>query len=222
MKSELYENKCYFFKADKKLKRNEESVIPLLDFNFGLRDYSGVFDMVAHRGVTLPTEAETSYSTIRDYQTTVSLKIYSGERPLTRYCDYLGQLTIPNLPKKKAGEVSINVKLTIDESGILIVEAQESSEGKLLKTSIDRSNMKLQKNKSAAIVEALENEQKDAELVRKLRLATGLISKLQAKYRGNQSMNNKIEGFVDTIVKHSDTMDATICDRILYDIQQYA
>ena len=50
------------------------------------------------------------YTTVRDNQTSVSLRIFSGERPICRYCDFLGQLVIPNLPKKLAGEVSIEGK----------------------------------------------------------------------------------------------------------------
>ena len=196
-----------------------DSIIIPLDFNFGLRNYAGIFDMVLKRGLALPAEAKTVYTTVRDSQNSLALRIYSGERPLCRYCDFLGQLVIPNLPKKRAGEVSIEVKFKIDESGILSIDARELSQDTSFKTSIDRSNMKIQKK--TAILEAQENVKEDSELVKQLRYATETITKLQTKYRGDEKMEPKIDGLIDIVVKHSETMNLDTCNRIIKEIHQY-
>jgi hypothetical protein len=205
--------------ADKKIRSNFDSVVIPLDFNFGLRNYGGLFDIVLERGLALPAQAKTEYTTARDNQNAIALRIYSGERPLCRHCDFLGQLVIPNLPKKPAGEVSIEVTFKIDVSGILTIDAKEVSQNTYFKTSIDRSNMKIQKK--TAIIEAQSNEVDDLELANQVKYATEKIAKLQLKYRDDEKVLLKIDGFIDLIVKHSETMSIDTINRIVKEIDQY-
>lgn len=175
--------------------------------------------MVLKRGQALPAIATTEYTTARDNQNAIALRIYCGERPLCRHCDFLGQLVIPNLPKKPAGEVSIEVSFKIDESGILSIEAKETSQNRYFKTSIDRSNMKIQKK--TAIIEAQVNEKEDTELAQQVKYATEQISKLQIKLRDNEKVQVQLDAFIDVIVKHSETMSIDTINRIIKEINQF-
>ena len=64
-----------------------------------------------------------------DNQVLMRIAVAEGE---SEYFDgnvYIGEFILDNLPPKKAGEVSVNVKIDINRSGILYVTATETSTG---------------------------------------------------------------------------------------------
>ena len=159
------------------------------------------------------------YTTVRDNQTSVSLRIFSGERPICRYCDFLGQLVVTDLPKKKAGEIKLQVTFKIDESGLLSIDAKEASQSeKIFKTSIDRSNMK--KQKETGIFAKQKYEKEDNEFVEKVKYATGNISKLQDKYRDNETISPKVDNWIDYLIKQGDNLSIDSINRLNKEIDQ--
>ncbi|CUS15102.1 unnamed protein product, partial [Tuber aestivum] len=74
-------------------------------------------------GIETSNHRVKSVVTLHDDQTRVLLKIYQGESRLVKDNIELGQLDIP-VPKRKAGEVSLDVRFTYDNNGLL--EAQVS------------------------------------------------------------------------------------------------
>ena len=134
------------------------------------------------------------------------------------YIYFLGQLVVTDLPKKRAREVQLLVTFKIDESGLLSVDAKEATQDKYFKTSIDRSNMK--KQKLTGITEKQKYEKEDTELASKTKYATIEISKLQVKYRGNETYESKIENWIDYLEKHSDTIDIESINMIIKEINQ--
>jgi molecular chaperone DnaK (HSP70) len=55
-----------------------------------------------------------------------------GERPLIRYCESLGQVKVKNIPRVKAGEISIELNIVADEDEKLTITAIESKNKKNL------------------------------------------------------------------------------------------
>ena len=55
----------------------------------------------------------------------------------------MGNLILDNLPKKKKGEVKIDVKFFIDVNGILTVTATEQSTGNTVETQIKNDSVNL-------------------------------------------------------------------------------
>jgi molecular chaperone HscC len=84
---------------------------------------SGHYLPIIERNSIVPVSRVKTVYTLQDNQQQVQLKIYQGESRLVRDNVALGQLDIP-VPKRKAGEVSLDVRFTYDNNGLL--EAQVS------------------------------------------------------------------------------------------------
>ncbi|MPQ68790.1 MULTISPECIES: molecular chaperone HscC [Pseudomonas] len=88
---------------------------------FGQQIDSGHYLPIIERNSIVPVSRVKTVYTLQDNQAVVLLKIYQGESRLVRDNVFLGQLEMP-VPKRKAGEVSLDVRFTYDNNGLL--EAQ--------------------------------------------------------------------------------------------------
>ena len=76
------------------------------------------------KGTPIPFENTKQFHTLNDGQEEVEIKVYEGESLLVKENNLLGKFRIKNLPKRKAGEVVLDVNFKIDSNGILKVTAQ--------------------------------------------------------------------------------------------------
>ena len=102
-----------------------------------------LMSILIKRGTKIPFTFQRPYCTSEDDQTDVDIVIYEGERKFTKYNHILGKVHLNNLPKKKKGEVKIDVKFFIDVNGILAVTATEKSTGKTIDTKIKNDTVSL-------------------------------------------------------------------------------
>lgn len=63
-------------------------------------------------------------------QPTVTIKVYEGERPMTKDNHLLGQFDLTGIPPAPRGVPQIDVTFEIDVNGILRVSAEEKGTGK--------------------------------------------------------------------------------------------
>ena len=99
--------------------------------------------VIINRAVKIPYSNEKTYQTSEDYQTSVGIVIYEGEKKYTKYNHILGKVDLYDLPKKKKGEVKILVKFFVDVNGILSVTATEKETGKSISTKIKNDSIQL-------------------------------------------------------------------------------
>ena len=85
---------------------------------YGSHIESGHYLPLIERNSSVPVSRVKSVVTLHDDQTRVLLNIYQGESRLVKDNIELGQLEIP-VPKRKAGEVSLDVRFTYDNNGLL-------------------------------------------------------------------------------------------------------
>ena len=79
----------------------------------------------------IPIRSETQvYKSIKDDQTYFNIQIYSGEELFVKDNKLLKDFQIGNLPKGKAGSVTLSINFEIDVNGILIINAEVESIGK--------------------------------------------------------------------------------------------
>jgi molecular chaperone DnaK len=90
----------------------------------------GYCEQVIERNSPIPTEQTRVFSTSRDNQTTVSMRVSQGEARRTDENQVLGQLELTNLREARRGEVSIAVTFIIDADGTLQVRAQDRATGR--------------------------------------------------------------------------------------------
>ena len=77
------------------------------------------------KNVKLPYTHERILKTVSDNQTEITFPVYQGEKEFVKDNYYLNSFTIDNLRKAPAGDVKFNVKMELDENGILNVTANE-------------------------------------------------------------------------------------------------
>jgi molecular chaperone DnaK len=90
----------------------------------------GFCEEIIERNAPIPTEQTRIFSTSRDNQTMVSLRVCQGEGRRVDENQVLGQVELTGLRAAKRGQVSIAVTFIIDADGTLNVKAQDRSTGK--------------------------------------------------------------------------------------------
>jgi molecular chaperone HscC len=80
-----------------------------------------IFSPIIERNTLIPCSREKSFSPLRDNQTAVHFEIYQGESRHVSNNIKLGAIEI-DIPSKKAGEISLNVRFTYDIDGLLEVD----------------------------------------------------------------------------------------------------
>jgi molecular chaperone DnaK len=107
--------------------------ILLLDvtpLSLGIETLGGVFTRMIHRNTTIPTKKSQVFSTAADNQTTVSIRVFQGEREMASDNKLLGNFDLGGLPPAPRGVPQIEVTFDIDANGIVHVQAKDKATGK--------------------------------------------------------------------------------------------
>ncbi|CAN1237484.1 Heat shock 70 kDa protein BIP2 [Linum grandiflorum] len=119
--------------------------------SLGVHVEGDLMSVIIPRNTPIPTKMSRGYETVDDWPTSVSIRVYQGERPFTKDCIELGRFCLSGLTPAPRGVTKIYKTLEIDENGILTVSAREeggsatsasltitSYKGDLTKTEIER------------------------------------------------------------------------------------
>lgn len=147
--------------------------IVLLDvtpLTLGVETLGGLVTSIIDRNTTIPFKSSKIFSTADDYQTTVTINVIQGERPMAKDNISLGMFNLTGIPPAPRGVPQIEVEFDIDANGILNVSAKDRATGKSQKITITAPN-KLSKDQIEKMVkESEENEQADKERREKVEL----------------------------------------------------
>ena len=91
-----------------------------------IRALGDLMDFIIPRGTRIPITHDAYYTTVEDYQKTMDIDIYEGERKYIKDNHLLRKLEI-ELPPGPKGEVDIKVSINIDINGILNITAVDES-----------------------------------------------------------------------------------------------
>ena len=108
----------------------------------------GIYLPVIERNTPIPASRSRTVSTLKDYQTRLEIPVFQGESRWVRDNIRLGSLEI-QVPRRKAGEVSIDIRYTYDVDGLLECEVCFPETGKL-------ERLVIQENPGALTSEQLE------------------------------------------------------------------
>lgn len=97
-------------------------------------DYMSV---IIPRNVTIPTTKHQVYYTCYDGQDAANIEVYQGESRTASRNHLLGKFMVEGIPKKPAGEESIDVSFSYNQNGMLNVSAVLVSTGREMSIDID-------------------------------------------------------------------------------------
>ncbi|MCL4376407.1 molecular chaperone DnaK [Candidatus Parvarchaeota archaeon] len=141
--------------------------IVLLDvtpLTLSIETLGGVSTPIIERNSTIPIKVSKVFSTADDYQTSVTINVLQGERPLARDNISLGSFNLEGIPPAPRGVPQIEVTFDIDANGILSVSAKDKATGKTQKITISAPH-KLSKEEIEKMMQAAkENEEKDKKI----------------------------------------------------------
>lgn len=109
------------------------SEIVLMDvtpLSLSIETVGGVASRILDRNSPIPTRQSKIFTTAGNFQTTVDIKVYQGERKFTRDNKFLGNFQLNGIKRAMAGVPQIEVTFDIDANGIVKVSAKDLGTGK--------------------------------------------------------------------------------------------
>lgn len=131
--------------SGKTFSSGEITLIDVTPLSLGIETAGGVMAKMIKRNQTIPCSIEEVFSTFTDNQPAVTIKVFEGERELTKDCNHLGTFELTGIPPLPKGMPRIKVTFTVDANGIMSVKAIEESTGKENTIIIENKKDRLQK-----------------------------------------------------------------------------
>jgi molecular chaperone DnaK len=102
-------------------------LLDVTPLSLGIATFDGHFATLIPRNTTAPVQKSHVFTTTRDKQTAVKIRVLQGESEKAADNHLLGEFVLSNIPPAPKGEPEIEVSFDIDANGIVNVSARDSA-----------------------------------------------------------------------------------------------
>jgi molecular chaperone DnaK len=100
-------------------------LLDVTPLSLGVETLGAVMTRLIERNTTIPTKKSEIFTTAADNQTTVTVHVLQGERPMAKDNTSLGMFNLTGVPTAPRGVPQIEVTFDIDANGLLNVSAKD-------------------------------------------------------------------------------------------------
>ena len=146
---------------------NELLLMDVTPLSLSIETVGGIATRLIPRNTTIPAKHSRIFTTAANFQSTVEIKVYQGERQFVKDNTLLGSFKLSGIKRALAGVPQIEVTFDINVDGILTVYAKDLGTGKMQQVTVSSKTYMSEAEIERAIREAENYEQTDAEAAEK-------------------------------------------------------
>ena len=142
---------------------NAMILMDVTPLSLSIETVGGIATKLIDRNTTIPAKHSQIFTTASNFQTSVEIKVYQGERQFVKDNTLIGNFRLGGIKRAMAGMPQIEVTFDIDVNGILTVSARDLGTGKAQHITITSNSNLSEDEIQAAIHDAEVYESEDGE-----------------------------------------------------------
>jgi heat shock 70kDa protein 1/2/6/8 len=145
-------------------------LLDIVPLSLGVKTIGGEMNVIIPRNTRIPTTRTRRYTTDTDYETSVDIEVYEGERTMTKDNFKIGEFVLEDIEKAPRGIPEIDVKFSVDVNGIINVTAIDKKNTENKKSIIVKCNKgRLTQNEITELIKEAEDYEVKDKLERQLK-----------------------------------------------------
>jgi molecular chaperone DnaK (HSP70) len=104
---------------------NNLILIDRTSLSLGIETTGGIMDVFIPRNSIMPFKKSKKYTTDSDFLESITIKIYEGDRKMTKDNIHIGDLILHGIEPEKRGIPEIKIEFSIDHYGLIKVKAED-------------------------------------------------------------------------------------------------